>query len=481
MALYKVCVQDWVGDYSAMPVPELDDKGGWRLRGGNCSPSSARPWDLLDNIVVPLPRAMLSAHLSDFGKSLLLAQGDVRDPAPPAPQCKLSGPLPKAPSEPVLGIAQGATHKLALMTGGRLLAWGDNSDGQLGNGQAPNDTRPRPVVVVPGTFSNVAAGHGWSAAISTDGRLWTWGSNYQSSLGDSGGTNQTRPVAIGTDYVQLRAEEWWGLALRKDGSLWTWGGRVVSRDPATGNGTYVTQPWTLGNGFAQIELGPRGELQALTREGELWIWRGSDAGPGAGDTPRKLGGGFTRLAGQHVQAAYKADGSLWAWGEGLAAMVDTGGDSKRPPQRVGKGFVQVVYAPDGVVAAVKDDGSLWLTHTRGSVTQLEPAGCGYQRVALVGSTWERAPNRVTVVALRADGRLVAWPLNSAPGEPAANTPWDFGTGWEQLNMADGQWGNRGPDLLLVDREGKLWQRRALAKSATPSAKDWLEKVELENR
>ena len=37
----------------------------------------------------------------------------------------------------------------------------------------------------------------------------------------------------------------------------------------------MTTPWKLGDGFAQIELGPRGEFQALTPDGTLWICYGS--------------------------------------------------------------------------------------------------------------------------------------------------------------------------------------------------------------
>lgn len=477
LSLYRGCIRDWTGEFRSMPVPELDATGAWILRGGHCSPHAARPWDLLDHLDVPLPRALLQAHLNAYGRSLLLAQGDVRDPAPPPLQCQRSAPLTAPPTAPIRAFAIGVEHQLGLLADGRLLAWGANNDGQLGRGEERNDFSPQQPVAVPGTFAHVAAGHGWSAAIDTEGRLWTWGSNYAGSLGDGGTARQTRPVKIGSGYVQLRAEERWGLALQRDGSLWTWGGRVASRDPVSGHETYVTRPWKLGDGFAQIELGPRGELQALTRDGELWTWRGSHRMPGPEDTPRKLGTGFTRLAGHQMQAAYKSDGSLWAWGETLAAMADTRGEDKRPPQWVGTGFAQVAYAPDGVVAALKDDGSLWLTHRRGSVTQLEPVGCGYQRVVLVGSTWERRPKQVHVVALRDDGRLLAWPFDGARGEPTATAPWDLGSGWQQLEMADGQWGNRGPDLLLADREGRLWQRRRFTDDEQLTVKDWLQRVE----
>lgn len=466
--MYRRCIRDWTGEFSSMPVPELVGKNEWQLRGGHCSPHAARPWGLLDNIDVPLPRALLAAHLSPYGKSLLLGQGDVRDAAPPPPKCTRTEPLPQPANPLIRDVAQGVDHRLALLSDGRVLAWGQNGNGQ-------------PAEVMAGRYTGVAAGHGWSAVIDAEGKLWTWGSNYMASLGNGSVGDQARPGSIGSDYVQLRAEERWGLALKRDGSLWTWGDRVATRDPVSGNETYVTTPWTLGNGFAQIELGPRGEMQALTRDGEVWTWRGFSDGPQSAEQPRKLGGGFTRLAGHHMQAAYKADGTLWAWGEALAAMASVGGDAKRAPQQVGRGFAQVVYAPDGVVAALKDDGSLWLTHHRGSVTQLEPVGCGYQRVALVGSTWESEPKRVRVVALRDDGRLVAWPYNGTPGEPTPAVPWELGAGWQQLEMTDGQWGNRGTELLLADRDGNLWQRRHLEDGDKPTAKDWLQKVEMGKR
>lgn len=462
LALYQRCANEWSPNpHLSLPTPELDAQGQWRLPGSSCSFHATRPFDLLDGIHVPLTPVLLNAHLSPYGKSLLLAQGDVRDPAPPALQCTRAAPLTPPPDSPFRGHGLGVEHRLLLLADGRLLAWGGN---------------PATLEQVGQGYTAVAAGHNWSAALDGDGTLWTWGSNYAGALGDGGTADQRRPVAIGRGYTQVRAEGHYGLALRDDGSLWTWGGRYQPGSTSE----YVTTPWSLGSGYTQIELGPRGELQAIDRQGRLWTWRGftPSGNHRSGEVPRKLGEGFVRLAGHRLQAAYKADGSLWAWGGSLAAMVDTGGDgdADRPAQPVGNDFAQVVSAPDDAVAALKADGSLWLTHTRGRVTQLEAVGCGYRRVALVGASWQQAPLQVQIVALRDDGSAVAWPLTPAPSDPTAARPLPLGTGWQHLQMADGQWGNRGPELLLIDHSGAVWQRRAQPVPGETGAAAWLERV-----
>jgi alpha-tubulin suppressor-like RCC1 family protein len=62
------------------------------------------------------------------------------------------------------------------MNSGYLIACGRNDVGQLGI----TDTTPRssPVQIGSGNnWSRVSAGDGYSAAIKTDGTLWTWGYN----------------------------------------------------------------------------------------------------------------------------------------------------------------------------------------------------------------------------------------------------------------------------------------------------------------
>ena len=487
---YEHCVDEWNGSVFLPPL-QVDAKGHWSLSAGGCSFTYRPHWDLLDGIEIPLPDALLAKYLNPYGKSLLLGRGNVLDPAPPAPRCVRTAPASAHSASLFRSLAFGDGHHLAVLADGRLVTWGQDDSGQLGRGERRGDMQRMPPQVVASGMAAVAAGQSWSAALGEDGTLWTWGDDHAGALGRGGAAPlETRPVALGHDYAQLRAGGFKGLALRRDGSLWTWGDRVARRDDAN-NLWYMNTPWTLGTGYAQIEMGPRGELQALARDGALRTWRGfaSDGTPFAEDAPRELGDGFARLAGHGLQAAFKADGSLWAWGTSLAAMVDTAHERDRPPQRVGTGFAQVVSAADDVVAALKTDGSLWLTHTRGSVTQLEPVGCGYQRVALVGASWETTPQlQVQVVALRDDGSLVAWPARPATDDaslverharPSAAKPIHFGTVWRELEMVDGQWGNRGPELLAVDAQGQVWQRRDLRNLPPPASPgDWLERVEL---
>ncbi len=204
--------------------------------------------------------------------------------------------------------------------------------------------------------------------------------------------------------------------------------------------TCVT-PWRLGDGCTDIEMGPRGELQALTRDGVLHTWGGYALvnERRSEDRPRWLSEGFTRLAGPGVQAAWKADGTVWAWGEPLAGMTEWLDDSRDPvPAPIGRGFVQIVAAPDGVTVALKFDGGLWqTTRNLAGVPRFAGAGCGWRRVALSGhSRSSCAP--ASVVALRDDGALVAWAVTHAPaGWPAsrAAAPLVLGTGLRWVGTA----------------------------------------------
>ncbi|MEU7023834.1 Ig-like domain repeat protein [Streptomyces sp. NPDC046203] len=84
-------------------------------------------------------------------------------------------------------IAAGRYHSLAVTSDGRVFAWGYNYWGQLGNGTTGVDPNPTPVEtdLPAGTEATaVAAGDSHSLALTSDGRVLAWGADYNGQLGD---------------------------------------------------------------------------------------------------------------------------------------------------------------------------------------------------------------------------------------------------------------------------------------------------------
>ena len=80
---------------------------------------------------------------------------------------------------------------------GALYAWGDNSAGELGDGTTTQHDSPEAVTLATGiTATAVSAGTGFSLAIGSDGNLYAWGNNTEGQLGDGTTTNHDTPEVI---------------------------------------------------------------------------------------------------------------------------------------------------------------------------------------------------------------------------------------------------------------------------------------------
>jgi alpha-tubulin suppressor-like RCC1 family protein len=146
-------------------------------------------------------------------------------------------------------VVCGNAHTLALKTDGTLWAWGNNSIGQLGQGNTTNYSSPVQVGALT-TWSDTAAGNYHSLAIKTDGALWTWGYNVsgQLGLGTSGaGTYRSSPVQVGalTTWSKLAGGRTYSAALKTDGTFWTWGENIYGQ-LGQGNTTGRSSPVQVG-------------------------------------------------------------------------------------------------------------------------------------------------------------------------------------------------------------------------------------------
>ena len=93
-------------------------------------------------------------------------------------------------------VAAGGEHSLALLSTGEVDAWGGNGNDQLGNGTAGGiSNHPTPVAGLSGV-TRIAAGGGHSLALLSGGTVVAWGYNPDGQLGDDSNLNSPVPVAV---------------------------------------------------------------------------------------------------------------------------------------------------------------------------------------------------------------------------------------------------------------------------------------------
>jgi alpha-tubulin suppressor-like RCC1 family protein len=84
-------------------------------------------------------------------------------------------------------------HELALTAGGTVYAWGDDAEGQLGQGDVADSSLPELVSGLP-TIVDVRAGGMHSLALDASGNVWAWGVYRQ--IGNGTKTDALTPVEV---------------------------------------------------------------------------------------------------------------------------------------------------------------------------------------------------------------------------------------------------------------------------------------------
>ena len=124
----------------------------------------------------------------------------------------------------VIQIAVGGNHSLALLSNGTVMSWGLNSSGQLGNGNENQQNTPVQVLNINNAIA-ISAGNDFSLALLSDGTVMAWGNNTNGQLGDSTNINKSTPILISNlnNVNMISAGNSHSLALLNDGTIRSWG------------------------------------------------------------------------------------------------------------------------------------------------------------------------------------------------------------------------------------------------------------------
>ena len=195
------------------------------------------------------------------------------------------------PGERIIAISLGSFHSSALTTEGRIFTWGLNRDGRLGDGTVLDRLNPTDITSSfnldnGGAIISISMGGSHSSALTTEGRVFTWGLNSNGRLGDGTTTNRLTPTNItdlfflshGEKIVSVNLGAFHSAALTTEGRVFTWG---LNRHGRLGDGTTVDKfnPIDITNGFninqeetiICLSLG-NSHSSALTSDNRFFAW-----------------------------------------------------------------------------------------------------------------------------------------------------------------------------------------------------------------
>lgn len=234
--------------------------------------------------------------------------------------------------EGIVSVSAGRTHALAVTTDGKVVAWGSNGYGQLGNGETVFETEKPVAVTGMNNALSVTVGGGGSFAlvVKSDHSLWACGINDRGQLGNGTTQGSAEYIKIMDDVSKAEAGENFAFAVKQDGTLWAWGANDRGQ---LGDGTTIDRlsPVKVADGIADTNA-----YYALTTDGRML-----EIGNGFAEAAT----GVSRIVDYNL--AIMTDGTLWKCSVKYDDDYITGD------------VVDAWSCNDNMYYAIKNDGSLW--------------------------------------------------------------------------------------------------------------------------
>ena len=282
-------------------------------RGPGSSRTPENPIRSATPVKVPLPKDIVQIDAAGhFGVAVrsngtVLIWGDS-----PASESSAMVTVNDLPS--ITGVSAGGDHVLALGKDGKVYAWGENKNGQLGvqpSDQFPRSRRPVLVANLDNVISIAAQGttnFGFSGAVKADGTVWMWGSNQSATMG---------------------TPQFWG----NNGPPGT-----VNATPAKVAGITNARSIVLGNGHVAVLLADK-TLRMWGHDG--WGQIGVGTSGFYQPAPKKplITGVAAIYAMSNRTYAVKTDGTLWWWGVAPVNSQTAGiGQDRKVPTQITAGW-----------------------------------------------------------------------------------------------------------------------------------------------
>jgi alpha-tubulin suppressor-like RCC1 family protein len=257
----------------------------------------------------------------------------------------------------VAQVGTSNSTQYALLTDGRLYAWGLGTDGQLGDGRRVNSfTRPVLVRFPRGVkiawIPTDVMPYDTALAVDTEGRAWGWGRNGGGELCLGSKTTYLRPVRLPLPHVTAMAGASNHAVYDAAGTVYACGQNVTG-DLGDGSLRSSTRPARVA-GLPDVRVAKLvasfANSGALLADGRYFDWGynrqgqlgdGHAGGPSDVPVQVRLPHPVTQVAqggslwGNGQTLALLSDGTLRAWGDDRAYQLGNGATGMQPsPVRI---------------------------------------------------------------------------------------------------------------------------------------------------
>ena len=215
------------------------------------------------------------------------------------------------------------TIRGVLRSDGTVWATGYNGDGELGNGLSSADSPQYEQVAGLQGVTSIAAGRYCALALRSDGSVWAWGDNTEGELGDGTDIGRTLPVQVLylSHVIAIACGHDHCLALESDGTVWAWGtntGGQLGVGTPEGTLPFSMAPMQIGSFANVIAIAAgRDSSLAVKSDGTVWAWGSGSHG--------QLGNGSTTDSDVPVQVSGLTEIKTVAGGEDYNLAVNSKG------------------------------------------------------------------------------------------------------------------------------------------------------------
>lgn len=245
-------------------------------------------------------------------------------------------PTPVAGSTHFAAITGGSDHTCGLDASGTAYCWGENGQGQLGDGST-STPNPSPTALVGYTFSTIDASFVHTCGVSGS-TTYCWGANGSGQLGDGSISPQLSPTAVATATVfrSVSGGIYHTCGSSVLGEAYCWGRDSYGQLGDGPNPPFTAPAATSGPTLASLEVGAYNTCGISDDgSGTAYCWGyGGDGSLGNGTTadaltPTTVVGGltFTSISAPtftHTCGTVTGDTTAYCWGRGPNGELGNG-------------------------------------------------------------------------------------------------------------------------------------------------------------